>query len=82
MIVITAPTSQIGSKVVEALIEAGESLRIIVRDASRLSSAVRDRAEILEGSHGDASVVDRGFEGADAILWLVSVPEQYSPLAV
>jgi uncharacterized protein YbjT (DUF2867 family) len=74
MIVVTAPTSQIGSKVVEALIEAGETLRLIVRDASRLSSAVRDRAEIIEGSHGDASVVNRGFEGADAIFWLAPPP--------
>jgi len=74
MIVITAPTSQIGSKVVEALIEAGETLRLIVRDASRLSSTVRDRAEIVEGSHGDASVVDRGFEGADVIFWLAPPP--------
>uniref|UniRef100_UPI003100BF22 NAD(P)H-binding protein n=1 Tax=Neorhizobium sp. EC2-8 TaxID=3129230 RepID=UPI003100BF22 len=74
MIVITAPTSQIGSKVVDALIEAGETLRLIVRDASRLSSAVRDRAEIIEGSHGDASVVNRGFEGAHAIFWLAPPP--------
>jgi uncharacterized protein YbjT (DUF2867 family) len=74
MIVITAPTSQIGSKVVESLIEAGETLRLIVRDASRLSSTVRDRAEIIEGSHGDASIVDRGFEGADVIFWLAPPP--------
>lgn len=70
MIVITAPTSQIGSKVVDALLATDEPLRLIVRDASRLNSAVRDRAEIIEGSHGDASVVDRGFEGADAVFWL------------
>ncbi len=74
MIVITAPTGQIGSKVVETLIEAGEPLRLIVRDASRLSDAIRDRAEIIEGSHGETSVVERGFEGADAIFWLAPPP--------
>lgn len=71
MIVITAPTSQIGSKVVNNLLDVGAPLRLIVRDAAKLPDAVRDRAEIVEGSHGDASVVDRAFEGADAVFWLV-----------
>lgn len=71
MIVITAPTSQIGSKVVNGLLGAGAPLRLIVRDASRLPDAVRDRVEIVEGSHGDRSVVGRAFEGADAVFWLV-----------
>jgi uncharacterized protein YbjT (DUF2867 family) len=71
MIVITAPTSQIGSKVVNNLLDAGVSLRLIVRDATKLSAAVRDRTEVVEGSHGDASVVERAFDGADAVFWLV-----------
>ncbi|MDO3445418.1 NAD(P)H-binding protein [Agrobacterium sp. V1] len=74
MIVITAPTSQIGSKVVDALVKTDEPLRLIVRDATRFGSAVRERVEIIEGSHGDASVVDRGFEGADAVFWLAPPP--------
>lgn len=71
MIVITAPTSQIGSKVVAALLDANAPLRLIVRNAEKLPSAIRDRAEIIEGSHGDASVVEHAFEGADALFWLV-----------
>lgn len=70
MIVITAPTSQIGRQVVNTLIEADAPLRLIVRDADKLPEHVRDRAEIVLGSHGDASVVDRAFEGADAVFWL------------
>lgn len=70
MIVITAPTSRIGRHVVDDLLAAGASLRAIVRDASKLADAVRDRVEIAGGSHGDADVVDRAFEGADAIFWL------------
>lgn len=70
MIVITAPTSQIGSKVVSDLLGMGAPLRLIVRDAAKLADAIRERAEIVEGSHGDASVVDRAFEGADAVFWL------------
>ncbi|MCB1470217.1 MAG: NAD(P)H-binding protein [Rhizobiaceae bacterium] len=71
MIVVTAPTSQIGSKVVNDLLDTGAALRLIVRDAARLPDAVRDRVEIVEGSHGDASIVGRAFEGADAVFWLV-----------
>lgn len=71
MIVITAPTSQIGGKVVPRLLDAGARLRLITRDAARLPDDVRDRAEVVEGSHGDASVVDRAFVGAEAVFWLV-----------
>lgn len=70
MIVITAPTSQIGSKVVSDLLDAGARLRLIARDPTKLPTAVRDRTEVIEGSHGNASVVDRAFAGADALFWL------------
>ena len=70
MIVVTAPTGNIGHHVVEHLLEAGEKMRVIVRDPSKLAPAVRDRAEVIDGSHGDAAVVDRAFAGADAVFWL------------
>jgi uncharacterized protein YbjT (DUF2867 family) len=70
MIVITAPTSQIGNKVVSDLLSINAPLRLIVRDAAKLSNAVRDRTEVIEGSHGDKSVVDRAFEGAEAVFWI------------
>ncbi len=71
MIVVTTPTGQIGARLVQDLLAADEVLRLIVRDASRLPREVRDRVEVVEGSHGDAAVVDRAFEGADALFWLV-----------
>ncbi|MCW2410386.1 MULTISPECIES: NAD(P)H-binding protein [unclassified Sphingobium] len=71
MIVITAPTSQIGSKLVGMLLDAGAPLRLIVRDAGKLPEGVRDRVELLEGSHGDPAIVDRAFDGTDALFWLV-----------
>jgi len=70
MIVITAPTSQIGRQVVSELLGVGARLRLIVRDAAKLSDAVREQTEVVEGSHGDALVADRAFEGADALFWL------------
>ncbi|MFI9322001.1 NAD(P)H-binding protein [Kitasatospora aureofaciens] len=71
MIVVTAPTAKIGRRVVEQLLDAGEPVRVIVRDPQRLSPAVRDRVEIVEGSHRHAAAVDKAFAGADAVFWLM-----------
>jgi uncharacterized protein YbjT (DUF2867 family) len=70
MIVVTAPTGNIGHRVLEKLLDSDESLRVIVRDPSRLSAEARERVEIIEGSHGDPDVVSAGFTDADAVFWL------------
>ncbi|MBC7597051.1 MAG: NAD(P)H-binding protein [Kineosporiaceae bacterium] len=70
MIVITAPTGQIGRHVVQELLATDAPLRVVVRDASKLPDEVRDRVEVVEGSHGDAVVIDRALNGADALFWL------------
>jgi uncharacterized protein YbjT (DUF2867 family) len=71
MIVITTPTGLIGRQVLENVLDGGGSVRVIVRDPTRLPAQVRDRVEVVEGSHGDGDVVDRAFAGADAVFWLV-----------
>ncbi|NSC25450.1 NmrA family transcriptional regulator [Streptomyces albus subsp. chlorinus] len=75
MIVITAPTGQIGSRLLDLLLDEaparGEELRVIVRDPRKLPDTVRARVDVVTGSHGDAEVVDRAFAGADAVFWLV-----------
>jgi uncharacterized protein YbjT (DUF2867 family) len=78
MIVVTAPTGLIGGQVLTRLLEGDELVRVIVRDASRLPAAVRARVEVVEGSHRDAAVVDRAFEGADSVFWLVPADDQAS----
>ncbi|MCY0960110.1 NAD(P)H-binding protein [Streptomyces sp. H27-H5] len=83
MIVITAPTGNIGRSLLSLLLESapasGEELRVIVRDPARLPDAVRGRVEVITGSHGDAEVVDRAFEGADAVFWLVPPDSSLTP---
>lgn len=81
MIVITTPTGNIGRHVVRLLLDANEPLRLIVRDASKLPPAVRDRVEVVQGSHGDAAVVDRAFQGADALFWLCPPTPSSTPAA-
>jgi uncharacterized protein YbjT (DUF2867 family) len=71
MIVVTAPTGNIGRQVLSHLLEAGASVRVIVRAASKLPESVRKRVEVVEGSHGDAGTVERAFAGVDTLFWLV-----------
>ena len=58
MIVVTTPTGQIGRQVLGNLLDSGEQLRVIARDASQLPAEVRVDLDIVEGSHGDAAIVD------------------------
>ncbi|WP_425826944.1 NAD(P)H-binding protein [Streptomyces fractus] len=83
MIVLTTPTGNIGSQVLDTLLtEAparGEELRVIVRDPAKLPDEVRARVDVVTGSHGDPDVVDRAFDGADAVFWVV--PSSTDPQA-
>ncbi|MFH8704140.1 NAD(P)H-binding protein [Streptomyces rubrogriseus] len=83
MIVITAPTGNIGRRLLPLLLESaparGEELRVIVRDPARLADPVRERVEVVTGSHGDPAVVDRAFDGADAVFWLVPPDASRAP---
>ena len=70
MIIITAPTGDIGHQVLENVLRSREPIRVIARDPSALSPQIRERVEVVKGSHGDIDVVNRAFEGADAVFWL------------
>jgi uncharacterized protein YbjT (DUF2867 family) len=82
MIVVTAPTGQIGRQLLDILLDEaparGEELRVIVRDPGKLPDAVRARVDVVTGSHDDSEVVDRAFTDADAVFWLVP-PNQQAP---
>lgn len=71
MIVITAPTGQVGRQLLDRMLHVGESVRVIVRDPSRLPADVRARVEVVDGSHGDIEPVTKAFAGADGVFWLV-----------
>ena len=71
MIIVTAPTGAIGHQVLENVLHDQEPIRVIARDPSRLPPHARDRIDVVQGSHGDAAVVNKAFVGADAVFWLV-----------
>ncbi|MEV5705724.1 NAD(P)H-binding protein [Actinoallomurus sp. NPDC052274] len=80
MFVITTPTGQIGSRLVRQLLDQDKEVRVIVRDASRLDDGVRERVEIIDGSHDDPAVLDKALPGAEALFWLVP-PNPQAPSA-
>ncbi len=71
MIVLTAPTGLIGHQVLKNVLDKGEPIRVIVRDASKLPAEVLKRVDVVQGSHADPAVAKRAFRDADAVFWLV-----------
>lgn len=71
MIVVTAPTSAIGRQVLDAVVDAGELVRVIARNPDRLPASIRARIEVVQGSHADGDVVRRAFQNAGSVFWLV-----------
>jgi uncharacterized protein YbjT (DUF2867 family) len=70
MIVVTTPAGAIGQKLLQHLVDRGKHVRVVARDAARIPPATRERIEVIEGSHGDADVVNKAFAGADSVFWL------------
>lgn len=71
MIVITTPTGQIGKQILNQIFNSGEPIRVIARDPSRLDPKIRERIEVVQGSHDDINVVTKAFADADCVFWLV-----------
>ncbi|WP_348649227.1 NAD(P)H-binding protein [Rhizobium sp. BK619] len=76
IIVVTAPTGQIGQQVVRNLLKHDASVRVIARDPSKLPSRIRSKVDIIEGSHATPEIVKRAFDGAETVFWLVPADEK------
>jgi uncharacterized protein YbjT (DUF2867 family) len=70
-IVITTPTGNIGRHVVNQLLEAGESLRLIARYPDKLDAAISAQTEVIQGSIDDVEILTQAFEGAACVFWCV-----------
>ena len=71
MIIITTPTGHIGSKVLEKLIKTNEKLRVLARDPSKLSSEVKSKSEIMQGSLDDSVFVSKAYADAQALFLVI-----------
>ncbi|BCJ54147.1 hypothetical protein Asp14428_56220 [Actinoplanes sp. NBRC 14428] len=81
MIVVTTPTGTIGRQVVHQLLDAGEPVRVIVRDPARLPAEIRDQVRSVIGTHNDPAGLAQAFADADAVFWLVPPDAQAPSLA-
>lgn len=71
MLVVTTPTGRIGRHVVAQLVAAGEPVRVIVRDRTRLEPGMSANTEVVEGSIDDAATLGKALDGADAVFWCI-----------
>ena len=72
---ITGATGNVGSLVVERLIERGERPRIFVRDAQKARARYGDQVDAFAGDLADTETLKAALAGADALLLLNSGPE-------
>lgn len=70
MIIITTPTGQLGRQVLERVVDQ-EPVRVIARDPNKLPADLRDRVDVIAGSHRNPDTVRRALVGADAVFWLI-----------
>ncbi len=69
-IVVTTPTGNIGSRVVQLLLQAGARPTLLARHPARLDSRVLERADVVQTDLADSDAVVRATRGADALFWL------------
>ena len=74
--VITAPTGNIGSSLVERLLESNADLTLLVRNPDKLGATIRSRVKVQQGELQDAAFVQRATQGAEALFFLM--PPNYT----
>lgn len=71
MITILGATGNVGSKLVRALRNSGEKLRLVSRSADRLRPLVGKRVEAMAGDALDIEFLVQAFQGSDAVFVLI-----------
>jgi uncharacterized protein YbjT (DUF2867 family) len=72
---ITGATGDVGSRVVEQLIQRGDRPRVFVRDLEKARSRFGDRVEIFVGDLADPTAVKTALRGIDEFFLVNSGPE-------
>ena len=70
-ILVTSPTGNIGRKVLLELLAPEFSVRVIVRDPTRLPGDMREQVEVVRGSTDDPATLRQALEGVEALFWCV-----------
>src|SRR5215467_3723979 len=72
MITVMGATGHTGTKIANALLQAGEKIRALGRTESKLAELKSAGAEVLAGDANDAVFLAKAFRGADAVYTLVA----------
>ena len=81
-VAVTTPTGNVGSRVVQLLVQAGERPRVLVRDPARLPPDLLPLVEVACGDLLDEAFLTEALTGVDALFW--ATPESFTaadPLA-
>lgn len=73
MILVTTPTGDICARVRSRLAQSDRPLRVVVRDPAKIPRDLMGRVDIVEGSHGDPSVIARALAQIESVFWLPPV---------
>jgi nucleoside-diphosphate-sugar epimerase len=71
-ILVTGATGRIGSRFVPRMLERGEEVRVLVRDAARAESQREAGAEVVVGDARDAAAAHRAVKRAGAVVHLAA----------
>src|ERR1700689_5988562 len=72
---ITGATGNIGSLVVNRLLDRGERPRVLARDAQKARSRYGDRVDVFVGDFADATTMTAALTGVDAFLLVSSIDD-------
>jgi uncharacterized protein YbjT (DUF2867 family) len=76
MIAIVGASGKVGSQTAQILLQNGQKVRAIARNADKLQPLANAGAEIWPGDAADADFLTRAFTGADAVLLIISTDMQ------
>ncbi len=76
MYVITGATGNTGSIIASALLEAGQKVRIIARDAEKAKDLTDKGAKLFQGSTNDVDFLKKAFDGATSVYAIIPMDMQ------
>ena len=72
---VTGATGDVGSKVVDSLLQRGDRPRVFVRDREKARSRFGDRVDVFIGDLADPASLNPALEGVDALFLVNTGPE-------
>ena len=74
--VIIGATGHTGRPITLGLLEQGHTVRIIARNTAKTKELTDKGAILFQGDISDAGLLEKAFEGADALYTLVAIDPQ------